>query len=160
MATEPNHYIVITTILGQFQNDDVDAVIDEIPRWRANTPLSGARWPGPVSARVSPTFSTLPPTAPRHTSADRSPPLRAGSPSASGSRKERSEDPGEVGVIIYGPKGEELARVVSKAPDGEPEHYEGRIVPLGYRVGDVEWKRGPKPKSRRNRPPHVRAQVF
>lgn len=72
-------------------------------------------------------------------------PRRSGSPSASGSAgRNAAKDPGEIGVIIYGPNGgRELTPVVCKPPDGEPLPYDGRMSPL-YRVGNVEWKRGPK----------------
>jgi hypothetical protein len=56
----------------------------------------------------------------------------------------------EIGVIVYGPKGEELTRVVCKPPDGEPLPYDGRMSPLGCRVVDVEWKRGPKSTDRQD----------
>lgn len=60
-------------------------------------------------------------------------------------RKERGEDPGEIGVIVYGPKCEELTRVVSKPSVGEPVAYNGRMSPLGVRVPkEAEWKRGPR----------------
>lgn len=147
MATEPNHYIVITTILGQFQNDDVDAVMDEITEMAGEDTSIGRKVARPsLGARIPDVL---------HVATNGAEAYVGGQIAAAAGRlakrlwqrrKERSEDPGEVGVIIYGPKGEELARVVSKAPDGEPEHYEGRMVPLGYRVGDVEWKRGPKAK--------------
>jgi len=147
VATEPNHYIVITAILGQFRNEDVDAVMDEITEMAGEDTSIGRKVARPsLGARIPDVL---------HVATNGAEAYVGGQIAAAAGRlakrlwqrrKERSEDPGEVGVIIYGPKGEELARVVSKAPDGEPEHYEGRMVPLGYRVGDVEWKRGPKAK--------------
>lgn len=60
-------------------------------------------------------------------------------------RKERGEDRGDIGVIIYGPRGDEIERVVVKSPDGEPVAYDGRMSPLGVRVPkEAEWKRGPR----------------
>ncbi len=147
MATEPNHYIVITTILGQFRNDDVDAVMDEIAEMAGEGTSIGRKVARPsLGARIPEVLHVATNGAEAYVGGQIVGAAGRLAKRLWQRRKERGEDPGDVGVIVYGPKGEELTRVVSKAPDGEPEHYEGRMVPLGYRVGDVDWKRGPKAK--------------
>jgi hypothetical protein len=151
MATEANQYVVITVIRGQFRPNELDSVIEEIADIAGADVSVGRKY---ASADLG---SAIPEVL--HIATNGAEAYVGGRVVAAAfglakrlwqRRKERGEDPGEIGVIIYGPKGEELTRVVCKPPDGEPLPYDGRMSPLGYRVGDVEWKRGPKSTERQD----------
>lgn len=151
MATEANQYVVITVIRGQFRLDELDWVAEEVADIAGEDVSVGRKY---ASANLG---SRIPEVL--HVATNGAEAYVGGRVVAAGfglakrlweRRKERGEDPGEIGVIVYGPKGEELTRVVCKPPDGEPLPYDGRMSPLGYRVGDVEWKRGPKSTDRQD----------
>jgi hypothetical protein len=58
-------------------------------------------------------------------------------------RKERGDEKRQIGVVIYGPKGEPLKKVLLDE-SGEPIPSEERMGPLGVRTGSVNWLYGPK----------------
>lgn len=143
--TEADQFVVITTIRGQFRGDDLDCAIEELADIAGEDVSIGRK---EASADLGSLIPEVIHVATNGAVAYVGAQLVAAASKLAKRlwerRRERGEDPGEIGVIIYGPKGEELTRVVAKPPDGDPESYDGRMSPLGYRVGDVEWTRGPK----------------
>jgi hypothetical protein len=142
-----NQYIVVTVVFGQFGREgEQDSVLDDIAEIAGpDVSLGWKRAQANLGSRIPEVLHVATNGAEAYIGGQLVGAAGRLAKRAWQRRKERGEDPGEVGVIVYGPKGEELTRVVSKPPDGKPVAYNGRMSPLGVRVPkEAEWKRGPR----------------
>jgi hypothetical protein len=106
MATEASQYVVITVIRGQFRLDELDWVTKEVADIAGEDVSVGHKY---ASANLG---SRIPEVL--HVATNGAEAYVGGRVVAAGfglakrlweRRKKRGEDPGEIGVIVYGPRG-------------------------------------------------------
>jgi hypothetical protein len=146
METAAERRVVITTNLGQMERVEVEAVADAIAQAIADPEVS-------IGGRVQHTMlGALPPELLR-VALDGIGTLAV--EKACGavlrmarelwrSKRERTPDPRRILVVIHGPRGEVLSRVLCDEPDGDPTPYDGSDGVLGARPGPILWRHGPK----------------
>ena len=152
--------IVITTILGQFRSDDVDAIMDEITEMAGENTSIGRKVARPsLGAHIPEVLHVATNGAEAYVGgqiAAVAVPSQARLATPQGARRR----PGEVGVIIYGPKGEELTHVVPERRTASPSTTRAAWSRSVTALATWNGTAARKPKSPTSRPPTVRAQGF